>query len=105
MAKKYFKFYVDYKDTFNLLNSRQQHKLLMAVIDYVDKGKLPLHLKEKTLTVFNAIKPIIDGDAEYERIRLERVKAGRISYQKRKYNKNNQNSSKILAKKSVITTH
>ena len=105
MAKKYFKMYVEYKKTINLLSKRQQHFLIMALIDYVDTGKLPMKLNPKTNMVFNAIKPIIDSDAEYERIRSERIRAGKISYQKRKNAKSKQISSKIIAKKDVFTTH
>lgn len=91
MAKKFFKLYVDYKDTFNLLNKRQFYILIMALINYVDTGVLPERLKPKTQMVFNALKPIIDGDAEYERIRQERIRAGRMSYKSRKNAKNKQN--------------
>lgn len=94
MAKKFFKLYVDYKKTINLLSYRQQHILIMALIDYVDTGALPVKMKPKTNMVFNAIKPIIDGDIEYERIRQERIRAGRISYKRRQNAKNKQKSSK-----------
>lgn len=102
MERKYFKFYAEYKDTFNLLSIRQQHYLLIALCDYVFDGSLPKKLKPKTNMVFNAIKPIIDGDTEFERIRQERIRAGKISYQKRKQAKYKQNSSKILAKKDIL---
>lgn len=101
--RKHFKFYTkEYKDLFNLISIRQQHKLLMSIIDYVESGLLPVKLNTKTMMVFSAIKPIIDGDIEYERIRQERIKAGvkgnRIRTENAKKRKSLANYSKSSAK-------
>ena len=74
--KKHFNFYVDYKPIFETLNKRQQVILLHCLIDYVANGTLPTKINKKTMEVFCKIKPIVDGDIEYEKIRNERVKAG-----------------------------
>ena len=86
--QKHFKFYTQYKELFLLLSKRQQLILLMALIDYVESGLLPDKLRPKTNMVFTSIKPIIDNDAEYERIRQERIKAGKKAYLSKKLAKN-----------------
>lgn len=102
--RKHFKFYLEYKKLFNMLSVWQVKKLIFALIDYVETGALP-ELKPKPLMVFNAIKPIIDGDIEYERIRQERIKAGKKSYQNRqKKAKSEQKSNKIQQKSNKNTT-
>lgn len=78
-GKKYFRFYTEYKEVFNLLSKRQQVILLHCLIDYVAKGLLPTktRINKKTMELFCKIKPIIDGDNEYEKIKKERIKAGK----------------------------
>lgn len=76
--RKHFKFYTkEYSELFKLLSKRQQIILLYCLIDYVEKGILPTRIHKKTMQVFSAIKSIIDGDIEYERIKREQEEADR----------------------------
>lgn len=82
-TRKHFKFYIEYMQIFNMLSYRQQNKLLAALCNYVSTGVIPDNLRKKTQTVFYKLKPIIDGDNEWERIRQERAFYGKRGANKR----------------------
>ncbi len=107
-GKKYIKIYTEYRRVFDLLSYRQQHKLLEALFDYAESDGtiFPDKLRAKTMMVFNTLKPIIDGDISWEKIRQERMKAGKKGgnsrwsnrSDKQKFSKVNQVNSKNLTK-------
>ena len=67
MAKlRYFKFYYFYKQAFQELNSFAAKRLLLAIIEYSEYGKIT-KLKGKTKKYFQDAKNFIDADAEINR--------------------------------------
>lgn len=68
MAKlRYFKFYYFYKQAFQELNPFAAKKLLLAVIEYSEYGKIPKRLSKKAKKYFASAKQFIDADAEINR--------------------------------------
>ena len=67
MAKlRYFKFYYFYKQAFQELNPFAAKKLLLAIIEYSEYGKIP-KLRGKAKKYFQDAKSFIDADSEINR--------------------------------------
>lgn len=67
MAKlRYFKFYYFYKQAFQELNPFAAKKLLLAITEYSEYGRIP-KLRGKAKKYFNDAKSFIDADAEINR--------------------------------------
>lgn len=62
MKFKWFKFYFCYREIFEKIPVWNCKKLLLAIIDYADKGKTEIKLKGRSLITFNRIKAIFEQE-------------------------------------------
>lgn len=77
MINNKFNFYKVYLNDLNKLRSSQFKKVINALSDYAETGKLPLKLKAKSMMVFSKIIVVIDTEKKID-IELQKKRdAGR----------------------------
>lgn len=64
---RWFKFFYIYKDAFVELSGRNAKKLILALIEYAEKGTTP-KINKKTKKYFDSIKDFFDLDLETSKI-------------------------------------
>lgn len=62
MKFKWFKFYFCYREVFETVSFLHCKKLILAVMDYAEKGNTKIKLKGKTLKAFEKIKLIFERE-------------------------------------------
>lgn len=64
---RWFKFFYIYKDAFTELSGKNSKSLILALIEYAEKGTIP-KLNAKTKKYFDSIKNFYDLDLETSKI-------------------------------------
>lgn len=62
MKFKWFKFYFCYREIFEKIPVWGCRKLLLAIIDYADKGSTEIKLRGKSLRAFNRMKAVFERE-------------------------------------------
>ena len=81
MAK--FSFYFGYWDLLGKLSSRQFKKIVRALSEYAEIGKIPDNLPKLSFMIFMDIKRVIDAEKEQEELKEKKIKAGKKGAKKR----------------------
>ena len=58
--REYFSFYLDFKIAFINLSKRDQANLIMAMIEYVENGKVPVKMSKNLEYSFEHVKNRLD---------------------------------------------
>lgn len=81
MAK--FSFYFGYWDLLGKLSNRQFKKVVRALSEYSEIGKIPEKLPKQSFMIFMDIKRVVDAEKEQEELKEKRIKAGKKGAKRR----------------------
>lgn len=94
---RWFKFFFIYKGAFIEINPFRCKKLIIAICDYAESGKIP-KLDKKTMEYFKSFQLFFDTDIEISR------KNGIKGSSKRWNNNENRQSNGVPSRKNRVST-